>query len=323
MSATPAELAGNQVKRLPWEARHEWESRVKFVEDQCVVYGMEKAINLSLVWSNMKFLGCSYPPKVEQKVAHYPVPDLSTLRARRRQTESTRPSSSQPKTVGKGKSLATSHLDDVREDGQKKGHDATDSGEAELPHSLFSESAIAAKVDALIAAVRKQTETETKTSTSSPSARGPGDLQAIPDVLQDIAKTVCLCDSCLGNREPSILQKMHTVFQRYRSHDKELDFSFESSPDGVRTLLINGVQFGRASGVKKVVAKNKIAREVMAALQRYQEAQGLGPCLKRAWKEREVGGAGGRKHSRSQPPQDYRIPKKPALGGGDRPRAPN
>lgn len=67
-----------------WEPRHEWEARVKFVEDYVADHGLEKAINLSLVWANMQFLGCRYPEGTESLVANYPVPSPDELRARRK-----------------------------------------------------------------------------------------------------------------------------------------------------------------------------------------------------------------------------------------------
>lgn len=72
------------VTRPLWEPRHEWEARVKFVEDYVADCGLEKATNLSLVWANMKFLGCSYPGGTEALVTHYEVPSLEELRARRK-----------------------------------------------------------------------------------------------------------------------------------------------------------------------------------------------------------------------------------------------
>ncbi len=306
MAATPAEPVDveSQVKRLPWEPRHEWESRLNFVEDNFDTYGLEKTIQLSLVWSNMKFLGCGYPPRVEQKVAHYPLPDLSTLRARRKQREGSQPSQ-KGKGAGKG---------DVDRVGRKD--DETDSGEAELPHELFSESAIAAKLDSLIAAVRKQTESDTSTSTLPSSS-------PIPSVLQDIAETVCLCETCLGQMESVPMQKLNVVLQRYKSHRKDLryDFVYSSPPDAAWSLVINDAQVGKkVSGKKKAVAKCEIAEEIMAILKKFQETHGLPPCPKAAGRER--GGGGVRKQPWSHQ-QEHRNSKRPALGGGNRPIAPN
>ena len=77
------------VVRSLWEPRHEWESRVKFVEDHVADYGVEKAVNLSLIWANMKFLECSYPPETEAKVVNYPIPSPDQLRAIRKRTNQT------------------------------------------------------------------------------------------------------------------------------------------------------------------------------------------------------------------------------------------
>ena len=56
---------------------------MRFVEDHHETYGLEKATNLSIVWGNMQFLGCSYPSETEALVAHYPLPSLTELRSRR------------------------------------------------------------------------------------------------------------------------------------------------------------------------------------------------------------------------------------------------
>ncbi len=76
------------VTRPLWEPRHEWEARVKFVEDYVHDHGLEKAVNLSLVWANMQFLGCHYPPGTEALVKNYPMPSIEELKARRKCKES-------------------------------------------------------------------------------------------------------------------------------------------------------------------------------------------------------------------------------------------
>lgn len=103
------------VVRPLWEARHEWEARVKFVEDFVADYGLETAINLSLVWSNMKFLGCSYPAGTEALVSHYEMPSLEELRARRKCKNSiakykmaSQPSSSENTSFAEVSALLTS-----------------------------------------------------------------------------------------------------------------------------------------------------------------------------------------------------------------------
>ena len=75
------------VPRPIWEPRHEWQSRVKFVEDNLADYGVEKALNLSLVWANMNFLGCRYPSGTEHLVQSYPVPSFDELKQRRRKSK--------------------------------------------------------------------------------------------------------------------------------------------------------------------------------------------------------------------------------------------
>ena len=85
-STVGQELVGVEeaVTRPLWEPRHEWEARVKFVEDYVHDHGLEKAVNLSLVWANMKFLGCRYPAGTEALVTNYPMPSMNELKARRK-----------------------------------------------------------------------------------------------------------------------------------------------------------------------------------------------------------------------------------------------
>ena len=63
------------IKMYPWEARHEWIARISFIEDHAPTYGFERALSLSMVWANMKFLGCRYPTATEQLVMNYNVPE--------------------------------------------------------------------------------------------------------------------------------------------------------------------------------------------------------------------------------------------------------
>ncbi len=72
------------VERALWEPTHEWESRLKFVEDNLDRHGLEKATRLSNVWANMNFLGCRYPMKTESLVSWYPLPSLNELREKRK-----------------------------------------------------------------------------------------------------------------------------------------------------------------------------------------------------------------------------------------------
>ena len=73
----------DSVERAQWEPAHEWESRVKFVEDNLERHSLEKATQLSNVWANMNFLGCRYPVNTESQVSWYPLPSLDELRERR------------------------------------------------------------------------------------------------------------------------------------------------------------------------------------------------------------------------------------------------
>lgn len=85
MASNPEEKANveDSVERAQWEPTHEWESRLKFVEDNLERHTLEKATQLSIVWANMNFLGCRYPVNTESLVSWYPLPSLDELRERR------------------------------------------------------------------------------------------------------------------------------------------------------------------------------------------------------------------------------------------------
>ena len=68
------------VKMMPWEPRMEWMARIQFIEDHIDKYGYDRALCLSNVWANVKFLHCRYPPETEELVQAYPVPTVPRKR---------------------------------------------------------------------------------------------------------------------------------------------------------------------------------------------------------------------------------------------------
>ena len=254
MATTDVEEA---VSRPHWEARHEWESRVKFVEDNVGTHGLEKATNLSFVWANMKFLGCSYPSKTEALVAHYPVPPLDELRARRRCKKS---------LVGKRSGSDTNEVD--------TGPPPT------KQQKLESNSLVLSVVSEFISSIRTQSEQGTATP-SSP----------VPKVIQDIATTMCLCDKCLG-RTLDAGQKGQRVLERYgQKEDKSFtfDFTFDEipnwcTPTGVQTighkcsLMLNHSPIVERVTTKKKDSKTATAAAFVHMVEEWQESHSQPSC---------------------------------------------
>lgn len=227
------------VGRPHWEARHEWESRVKFVEDNVATHGLEKSINLSFVWSNMKFLGCSYPSATEALVAHYPLPDMDELRARRRCKQSLK---------DKARKRSGSETNEV------------DAGPPSPKQSKFDLSSVS-DVSAFISSIRSQSEQEP-----------PGSSSSVPKVIQDIANSLCLCDKCLG-RTPDASQKGQRILERYQRDQKSFSFDFTfdeipkwQTPTGSQTighrcsLNLNG-----STVLERVTSKKKESKAATAA----------------------------------------------------------
>ena len=56
------------VHRCNWESDFQWKSRLQFIENWKGYFSESRLAGLSMVWANMKFLGCKYPPKVEELI---------------------------------------------------------------------------------------------------------------------------------------------------------------------------------------------------------------------------------------------------------------
>ena len=245
------------VKRSPWEPRHEWESRLKFVEDHMDTFGLEKTINLSNVWANMKFLGCSYPAKTEALVAAYPVPDFNELRARRKRRQS-----------GQESLLDTGGPPDTKK----------------LKDDLESQDNVASEVDALISSVRMKYEKSSKEEQKLRSTQRQEVLFNAPE-MKNIAQHMCLCSSCLGQTANAV-EKLHRLFQRFSSkHSQECsydysweEFNFKGSNLKKCVLTVNGKAVAEKHGLNKKVTKRMLAEDAVEAIDTYQRANGIPLC---------------------------------------------
>lgn len=280
----------NAVKRPHWEPRHEWESRVKFVEDNVGDHGLEKAVTLSIVWANMKFLGCSYPPGTEKLVSNYPVPSFEELRARRRAKESLKRGMS-----GGGGDTPTS---------PKK---------AKLDNDAITD------VSSLIATIRSQSEKNQQ------GGGGGGFIpeynkelsRRVPRLIQTIANAVCLCKECIGEESAGDSERVKSMLQKYiDSKDSSFKFEFkevmitgDSQESYKCTLLVNGEPIAEKVTAGKGESKTAVSVEVLKMADDWQEAHGKPPCPKLAaqyassphpeqYTEEYDGGAGGTPASR-------------------------
>lgn len=58
------------VTRCVWENDIQWAARNEFIEAHRGTMAIEQLDALSMVWANMKFLGCRYPGPTEERVKH-------------------------------------------------------------------------------------------------------------------------------------------------------------------------------------------------------------------------------------------------------------
>lgn len=57
------------AERCLWESEFQWKARSQFIETWKDYYPEDALAALSMVWANMKFLGCRYPAKTEEIVS--------------------------------------------------------------------------------------------------------------------------------------------------------------------------------------------------------------------------------------------------------------
>ena len=259
--ATAQGVVEELVKKSPWEPRHEWESRVKFVEDHVDTFGLEKALTLSNVWANMKFLGCSYPAKAEALVTAYPVPDFDELRARRRKR---RQSDQESFTQGLDKD------------------ETLDTKKPRIDQESHRD--VASEVNTLISSIRMKYEENAKEEQKLRSTQQQEALFSAPE-MKEVARQVCPCNSCLGLTANAV-EKLHRMFERFSakhnpgfSYDYNWEeFNFKGSELKKCVLTINGKAVADKHGLKKKTTKQGLAEDVIEAIDYYQKMNGYPPC---------------------------------------------
>ncbi len=60
--------AGEGVRKSVWENEIQWEARREFIQTHTGTIPIDQLDALSMVWANMKFLGCRYPEATEETV---------------------------------------------------------------------------------------------------------------------------------------------------------------------------------------------------------------------------------------------------------------
>lgn len=259
------------VKRSAWEPRHEWESRLLFVEDNLDRFGLERAIHLSLIWANVNFLGCSYPAHTQELVSDYPIPDPDLL-----QTEREKREKMWRKRSGSGggrRDRDTEPESKRTRTDQNTSSDTTynsSADEADLPFEDISQ-----HLEALISTIRKQHEKK-----SEHERGGGGGGNEIPQEVLKMIRAMCMCSLCfcVGTSRSS---QLNSIIQRYVARfDKTFkhDFAF-SEEQGITKcrFLINGHFITDGQDENKKVAKQKAAERFIQLVNSYYREHGK-PC---------------------------------------------
>ncbi|XP_046847683.1 uncharacterized protein LOC124441278 [Xenia sp. Carnegie-2017] len=71
--------AKDEVKRTTWENDIQWQARRFFIEKHRGSVPLEQLDAMSMVWANMKFLGCRYPKATEEKLEMLEATCVDTL----------------------------------------------------------------------------------------------------------------------------------------------------------------------------------------------------------------------------------------------------
>lgn len=203
---------------------------MRFVEDQVHVHGLEKAVILSTVWANMKFLGCRYPAQTEQMVNRYREPrgtsDVSLTGPAeqwgwREGSEDERKGPEDPDDYSYWDEVEEVDMadgedtdledgsDESEEEGEttpaeERGNSVLDS--AEMPpvakRAKINESDVSVQVGALISAVRKAQEgVSWMSAVPAPvevTAEGEERIKGaiVTPTMKSISSEVCICDKC-------------------------------------------------------------------------------------------------------------------------------
>ena len=268
------------VKRNPWEPKHEWESRLLFVEDNLDRHGLEKAIHLSLVWANVNFLGCSYPSHTQLLVSDYSVPDQKLLESERR----TREMSERKRKAslgGGGGSGGGVETEVVAAKKARKQTDQSSGGGVDPSHDSSADDTdasfehITQQVDALISAIRKQHEQK-----ASEQRTKKCDGAVVPDEVLKMLHSMCMCDLCFcPGTSPS--SQVNSIIQRYVARfDKSFthDFTFSEFRGTTECrFLINGQLVSEGSDETKKAAKQSAAEQFVRLVNCYYNDNGK-PC---------------------------------------------
>ena len=255
MAAAPMH---QMVKQNAWESAHEWEARVKFVEDNHEKHGLQRAIRLSILWANIHFLGCRYHPNAEAQVMSYPLPDREALKARARKR---------------------SPSDDTDDGGPAKRPKPNSSAAPANPAGL------ATQVAALISSVRHSQESGDTSSWQNASTANPLPL-ALPSLhplLRRVGDCVCVCDKCITvDRAQNALGALEKALSVYGRSDMQFSYAWNfpepsrySGPGGMSftcQLLFSETVVAEEAQTSKKNIKGLLAARVLNQIADYRAA---------------------------------------------------
>ena len=255
------------VKLNPWESTHEWEARVKFVEDNHEKHGLEKAIRLSIMWANIHFLGCRYQPNAEAIVMSYPIPDRETLqsrsRARKRLQNDDGTDGGPTKHIKLNSSPPRARSDSTSAPGGDR-------------------AGLATHVAALISSVRHSQESgRTSSSPQLDSAAAP-----LHPLLRKVGDCVCVCEKCIvADRSQNPLGALEKTLSVYGRSDRQFSYSWDfpeparyPGPGGMTykcQLLLSGTLVAEEEQTSKRNIKGLLAARVLNQMADYRASRGI------------------------------------------------
>ena len=292
-----ADLPG--LKQAAWESRYHWLCRRKFIEDHRNMYTPERVICLSMVWSNINFMGCKYSDKLEDRVSYYPVPDQSELDRWLDVHKDIREEEKEEVKITMKRTLGSSDTIEIPAKIQKieksitdasRSHDQGSSDTSQESCDSIPFEDLTHHLDALISTIRKKQDQDSVPNQpgSSPSSQLHSQTNTnnsnVHDFIQNPRRIriiqqlggLCMCEKCYGgNSNP--LCSLDVLCSRI-AHTIVYDFDSESTPNQfVCKVFIDGTLTSRGNGSQKKEAKRDAAHSIIQEVNEYQQNHPI-PC---------------------------------------------
>lgn len=266
------------IEQEPWESKYHWLCRRKFIEDNRSSYELKKVVSLSMVWFNVKFMGCHYSPSTEDHVSFYPIPDHDEIDRWLKAHQDIEGERQQvPKVVkmaGKRAepevAIETTPTKLPKLEPLPPEDKPTSSKETSMDYSDLTQ-----HLDALISTLRKRSDTvkppaNTNTNNNGNKERG-GPAAARLGLVARLSRN-CICDACYPSLPP--VSQLQVLCSRERITEC---YEFSPNSDEIQLYIGDHCMLRQACSAYKG-AKTSIAQEMVREVLEYQTSHTQPTC---------------------------------------------